>query len=334
MSKVKRNGPCPCGSGDKYKKCCGRLKGEEMTQERVHELLNEQYTNFMEYVAEFHTDAAPSGKAKTKEKQMEEAFNMMNEVFLRQNNGKTVFEEYLDEKGKGTIPQPAKPSVTEWTSLSPGLYKVETIESEEIAKVKDVFSSSLYEVKRDGIPLKDENVPDNPYVMGILMKWGTIFNFIPLAIPNHSSFFKAFKKSLENGNPPESSIQNELEQNFMSYMKKWIHSDLDQKDADSEPTVETDDVLELLGKNIPSDVQASTSYTMLRELWSQYKETYQPKYRKPSVFSAALEYFMTGTRYFNYDRSVTKKAVATKYGVSPSSMNRRLDELKDFAEKN
>ena len=25
INKVKRNEPCPCGSGKKYKKCCGRL---------------------------------------------------------------------------------------------------------------------------------------------------------------------------------------------------------------------------------------------------------------------------------------------------------------------
>ena len=27
--KVGRNDPCPCGSGKKYKKCCGANKGEE-----------------------------------------------------------------------------------------------------------------------------------------------------------------------------------------------------------------------------------------------------------------------------------------------------------------
>ncbi|MCI5167944.1 MAG: hypothetical protein D3903_18135, partial [Candidatus Electrothrix sp. GM3_4] len=24
--KVGRNSPCPCGSGEKYKKCCGKLR--------------------------------------------------------------------------------------------------------------------------------------------------------------------------------------------------------------------------------------------------------------------------------------------------------------------
>ena len=27
MGKVKRNMPCPCGSGLKYKKCCGKAEG-------------------------------------------------------------------------------------------------------------------------------------------------------------------------------------------------------------------------------------------------------------------------------------------------------------------
>jgi len=28
-SKVGRNAPCPCGSGKKYKKCCGRAEAEK-----------------------------------------------------------------------------------------------------------------------------------------------------------------------------------------------------------------------------------------------------------------------------------------------------------------
>ncbi|KHE67446.1 SEC-C metal-binding domain-containing protein [Halobacillus sp. BBL2006] len=340
MSKVKRNGPCPCGSGDKYKKCCGRLSGEEVTPERVHEALNEQYANFMDYVAEFYTDAAPSGKAKTKEKQMEEAFRMMNEVFLVRNKEQTVFEEYLEEKGLDSIPHPAKASVKEWTTLKPGLYEIRTIDSEQTAKVKDVFTSIAYDVKRDGIPLKDENVPNNPYVMGILMKWGWESNFIPLAIPNQPSFYEAFRELLEQGQ--DSSPKKALEQNFMSYMKKWIHSDLNEG-QDSEQVssqgkqqvnVEEDDVLQLLGENIAESIHQSSSYQDLQQLWSRYKNTNAPKYRKPSVFSAALEFLVTGTEYFDHsDKTVTKKAVASKYGVSPSSMTRRLDELKDFAEE-
>ena len=27
--KVGRNDPCPCGSGKKYKKCCGRVPGSD-----------------------------------------------------------------------------------------------------------------------------------------------------------------------------------------------------------------------------------------------------------------------------------------------------------------
>ncbi|MBQ7411533.1 MAG: SEC-C domain-containing protein [Clostridia bacterium] len=29
VEKVGRNDPCPCGSGKKYKKCCGASQGEE-----------------------------------------------------------------------------------------------------------------------------------------------------------------------------------------------------------------------------------------------------------------------------------------------------------------
>jgi hypothetical protein len=33
LSKVGRNEPCPCGSGKKYKKCCGNESGEPVAEE-------------------------------------------------------------------------------------------------------------------------------------------------------------------------------------------------------------------------------------------------------------------------------------------------------------
>jgi hypothetical protein len=37
MSKINRNDPCPCGSGKKYKKCCGP-KEEQTRKPRIHAL--------------------------------------------------------------------------------------------------------------------------------------------------------------------------------------------------------------------------------------------------------------------------------------------------------
>ena len=34
MVKVSRNDPCPCGSGQKYKKCCGKKEIEQRSKER------------------------------------------------------------------------------------------------------------------------------------------------------------------------------------------------------------------------------------------------------------------------------------------------------------
>ncbi|MGG1754207.1 SEC-C metal-binding domain-containing protein, partial [Bacillus pumilus] len=35
MGKIKRNALCPCGSGKKYKHCCGQKSGGEQTSELV-----------------------------------------------------------------------------------------------------------------------------------------------------------------------------------------------------------------------------------------------------------------------------------------------------------
>lgn len=35
MEKVGRNDPCPCGSGKKYKKCCGQKKTHQFTAQKI-----------------------------------------------------------------------------------------------------------------------------------------------------------------------------------------------------------------------------------------------------------------------------------------------------------
>ncbi len=35
MSKVNRNAPCPCGSGKKYKKCCGQTRSKQIKATHV-----------------------------------------------------------------------------------------------------------------------------------------------------------------------------------------------------------------------------------------------------------------------------------------------------------
>lgn len=47
MSQVHRNDPCPCGSGKKYKKCCGQKKG--FTQRKI-SVISNQSRSFSETV--------------------------------------------------------------------------------------------------------------------------------------------------------------------------------------------------------------------------------------------------------------------------------------------
>lgn len=59
MSKIKRNDPCPCGSGKKYKKCCMNKNVEGLGSVSLHEELNNHYSHLMAYVNRNYPNLAP-----------------------------------------------------------------------------------------------------------------------------------------------------------------------------------------------------------------------------------------------------------------------------------
>jgi len=77
MSKVNRNDPCPCGSGKKYKKCCGvnaekkkpRIGGAKLLPQGIFDTKNPTM-NFAQKV--FKVLTAPSGQPKEPPKSTED----------------------------------------------------------------------------------------------------------------------------------------------------------------------------------------------------------------------------------------------------------------------
>ncbi|KAE9881669.1 sec-c motif domain protein, partial [Escherichia coli] len=57
MGKIKRNALCPCGSGKKYKHCCGQKSGGEQTSELVFKEAVQVQKDLMNYAFSKHQRA-------------------------------------------------------------------------------------------------------------------------------------------------------------------------------------------------------------------------------------------------------------------------------------
>jgi hypothetical protein len=61
-------------------------------------------------------------------------------------------------------------------------------------------------------------------------------------------------------------------------------------------------------------------------VWHCYADETAPAYVKPEAYCAAIEYLMSEA----HGLSTTQKALATKYGVSPTTLSKRYRELTAF----
>lgn len=336
MSNVKRNDPCPCGSGKKYKKCCRNKADQGIGSESLHEELKGHYSHFMAYVNRNYPNVVVDEERETQEEEVEAAFRMVQGVFIeRQEDGTTLYDEFFAKKENKIVRPATLASMEAWKSPHASVFHIQKVQSDQTVMVEDVWSGERFEVKRDGIPLKEENYDHMPYCIGVLLKWGPVFNFVPLAIPNYEASYQAFKQKVEAEyeKTEHSSVHAYMQETLIEQLRSWMYM---TASAESEESVEThpvaeqkDEVLEL----VDTELKAEDSFDQLREAWISYKQEQNPTFRKPEVVSAALEHiYRTSSRFRSEPEKVTKKAVATKYEVSPSSMSKRISQIEEYIE--
>ncbi|WP_226580667.1 YecA family protein [Halobacillus litoralis] len=337
MSKIKRNDPCHCGSGKKYKKCCMNKSDEGIGSESLHEELKNHYSHFMAYVNRNYPNVTPTDNRETQEEEVEAAFRMVQGVFMdKQEDGSTLYDEFLEKK-KDKIIRPATMATMEaWKSPHVSLFEIQETQTEQTVTVVDVWSGERYEVKRDGIPLKEENYGHMPYCIGVLLKWGPVYNFVPLAIPNYAKAYQVFREELESefAKASDANVNQYMQRTLIEQLRKWMYmngeEDQDVSAEQEDENSEGDEVLDLLDR----ELKAEPAFDQLKESWETYKQQEKPTFRKPEVVTAALEHIYRSTSYFRSEpEKVTKKAVAEKYDVSAGSMSKRITQINQFLDQ-
>jgi len=117
MEKVRRNAPCPCGSGKKYKKCCLPLHQESSAQELSSEpvTLVPGFTD-LDHLSNSVVDLIEAG-------QLDEAETVCHELLSRypdQIDGTERLAEVLEAKGEKKRAAEYYRKAAEFAQKSPG----------------------------------------------------------------------------------------------------------------------------------------------------------------------------------------------------------------------
>lgn len=332
--KIGRNDPCPCGSGKKYKKCCGNKKVVDLSETIVQEELDQWYFRFNDYIAEYYpyliSREAPSSELDHFKKHME---LMSKTTFEKNKQGQSIMQEYTNRVIKDIVRPITRESLEEWPNAIPGLFMIFDRTSDHSVKVQQELTGEEYEVRKSTISHAVDS--NENYYLGVLMKWGREYQFIPSALSMIPEIFYELSSVIEEDYEKTDTHQSIVEffgSNFNYYVDVMFNFEVSERSPEEgwDGSDKEKEVLRLLDHHLDTNAKRAEGYPYLTALWMYYCDYYSPTIRKPEVFAATLEYFYMDSPYFDLRiGSVTQKEIAKKYGISPNSISRRWEELED-----
>ncbi|MGG3641622.1 YecA family protein [Bacillus gobiensis] len=341
--KVKRNAPCPCGSGKKYKKCCGNKVLEfpgiiavKEANELQAELHRFAYANYKKEITRFFEedgfkDTIPS----TDER--EGYYHILSIWYFFFGNTKrrnTIFEEFLQRKESQITRKRTYEIMESWRNISPTLLLVKEI-NQTVVSFEDVIQKD--EIRIDLAEYSNSVPEKGSLVAGCLVPMGNQFDFFLQFI----EFPKEKTEELVSKVYSDLKAYLDSEGHADKYLKEKFSKVLKILFSKEEETLKPLSIewrndkefqtAELIKSKLKEDNIAKQLIPEALALWEMYCLNAEPTIRKPESYAAALEYFL----YLlpNSPGPVSKAFIAKKYGVSAQTVTRRLGDLEEVFEK-
>lgn len=343
MKKIGRNDLCPCGSGKKYKNCCGKSNVITMESLIEKELMNVQVDllkfaleNYEEEVNEFIADWIEDLDIPEEALEMFYFFTLVWAITDFEIYGKTILEHFIDKKGSKWNRPRIRNILPTWSQAKPSVAIIEEQDENQLLTLEDIFTNEIKKVK----VLEDHPVETGGIVVGILLPAGEIFIFftsfidLPAGLTEKvkKGVYQLFEKS-DEGNPNEflSTFYPEI-LHFFIFGPNPAAEDLEWLSPKHlEVAQEFQDYME--------DIYDEVIIKLGVYLWHQYCLKKNPKVMKPSVYVATLRYLID--QFIPYGEWVTQNELAEEFGISSSSLSAKYrdmekvlkDELDELEEK-
>jgi uncharacterized protein YecA (UPF0149 family) len=340
MKKIGRNDPCPCGSGKKYKKCCGNNKvvsidsliSQEIIQLQLR-LLDYAMMHYGEDIDEILDEYMAIDIDENVEETLE--FFLTNWAIFCQPivNGKTIIEDFIQKHGSQINRPKIKAILESWIGSVPSLLHLLARENENTILVKDFLSNESMKIK----VLED----------GHKLEIGSILIGLPVPMENVFTFFTTFIE-----------LPADVSDFIMENMKVWYEAsgENSSKEFMKNSFHEVMDGLFNISYEKVISVESFTWYHPLQKeaakilvhmlnndhypepiiqigilLWYRYCQMRNPLIRNPFIYAAALHYLLEVT-VVPTNATYRQKDIAQIYGVSIGSFSAKYREMYDVLE--
>jgi hypothetical protein len=332
MEKINRNEPCPCGSGKKYKKCCGVNDAISITEVLVNEVdeLQKQFLHFayyhfghiinedfelLEQMLDIETD---------EEREFYETIHSIwFSLFEGLDDDETIMDKFIQAEA-GKIKRPKLKHILQtWTDARTIAGKVITVD-ENTLTVEDGFTAEhLESVNLTGLFPATEG----SFVVGILLPFEQQYVFFPGPLELQTLNPELAFSYIEDCSFDEEydSPQEYMTDAFMLLLRELPQvasfPEVDQLDWPAPIYLE---VANLFKEKMELFLPPSLIDTGV-VLWHRFCQRRQKRIQNPNIYVAALHYF--SSTFGPNEQVMTQKELAKLYGVSARSISSVVSEL-------
>ncbi|EON72531.1 SEC-C domain-containing protein [Lysinibacillus sphaericus] len=322
---VKRNDPCPCGSGKKYKKCCEGKQQVTVETVAIEELERVLQTFYLEYperkdVRAYieHVGTWQPKLESVLQRELIEAI-ALDDFFFHQEP--SIWKSYLKKTKKKTV-RPSTLKVLEgWSQPTLFIGTVSVVE-ENYFKASHVLSEQEIFIRREN----DKPIPEGMHVFAFILPDGTkkethylavsTLIFFPL---DHEKVFVQLKKNFEASGK---KVEAFLKEDHLSFWELLVSNGYKGEEFTSFENGVLAQVKDFLEKN-ERDTEP------MLELLEDYLIEGQPSARKEAAIAAGAIRYGQEKELFE-SLSMTVKEIAATFDISATSLTKYYQDLSNY----
>lgn len=215
--KIRRNEPCPCGSGKKYKNCCQNNKVVDLMEVKMNKEKETFIENFFSYLFENwqeemineYVEIKTELPSELEEILADDDFIILSEAFAfhkKVKKGMTPFEDFL-ERSHRQFRSATLSYLKRYRDMYYSLYQVKEIEPDNLIVLQDIFSKKDFPTLYEDY-MKDLEIGDTIFCQLTLItdeKYELFFNMINVT-----------------------DIENELAEQFLNFAQQKPKMELEE----------------------------------------------------------------------------------------------------------
>lgn len=323
---VKRNDPCPCGSGKKYKKCCDgkqQISVETVAIEELERVLQTFYLEYPErkdvraYIE--HVGTWQPKLESVLQRELIEAI-ALDDFFFHQEP--SIWKGYLKKMKKKTVRPSTLKVLDGWSQPKLFIGSVSAVE-EKYFKATHVLSNEEIYIRREN----DKPIPEGMYVFAFILPDGTKKEMNHLAVStliffpqNHEKVFAELKKSFVAS---EKKVDVFLKEDHLSFWELLVSNGYKGEEFTSFESGVLTQVKEFLEQN---ERETAPMLALLED----YLIEGQPTARKEAAIAAGAIRYGQEKELFE-SLSLTVKEIAATFDISASSLTKYYQDLSNYA---